>query len=96
MAPLQLKAETLAPDRNFCPLYQFEKNPTLCELESLLMKFSKKMCTSDHDDGDNVGGGDSGSDDCIAPLSRKVYGLKVLNLDFSELQSSKYTLGLQF
>ena len=65
------------------------------------MKFSKKMCTSDHDDGDNVGGGDdgggdSGSDDCIAPLSRKVYGLKVLNLDFSELQSSKYTLGLYF
>ena len=60
------------------------------------MKFSKKMCTSDHDDGDNVGGGDSGSDDCIAPLSRKVYGLEVLNLDFSELQSSKYTLGLQF
>ena len=65
------------------------------------MKFSKKMCTSDHDDGDNVSGGDddggdSGSDDCIAPLSRKVYGLEVLNLDFSELQSSKYTLGLQF
>ena len=60
------------------------------------MKFSKKMCTSDHDDGDNVGGGDSGSDDCIAPLSRKVYGLEVLNLDFSELHSSKYTLGLQF
>ena len=65
------------------------------------MKFSKKMWTSDHDDGDNVGGGDdgggdSGSDDCIAPLSRKVYGLEVLNLVFSELQSSKYTLGLQF
>ena len=60
------------------------------------MKFSKKMCTSDHDDGDNVGGGDSGSDDCIAPLSRKVYGLEVLNLVFSELQSSKYTLGLHF
>ena len=60
------------------------------------MKFSKKICTSDHDDGDNVGGGDSGSDDCIAPLSRKVYGLEVLNVDFSELQSSKYTLGLQF
>ena len=60
------------------------------------MKFSKKMCTSDHDDGDNVGGGDSVTDDCIAPLSRKVYGLKVLNLDFSELQSSKYTLGLHF
>ena len=56
------------------------------------MKFSKKMCTTDHDDG----GGDSGSDDCIAPLSRKVYGLEVLNLVFSELQSSKYTLGLQF
>ena len=59
------------------------------------------MWTSDHDDGDNVGGGDdgggdSGSDDCIAPLSRKVYGLEVLNLVFSELQSSKYTLGLQF
>ena len=60
------------------------------------MNFSKKMWTSDHDDGDNVGGGDSGSDGCIAPLSRKVYGLEVLNLDFSELQSSKYTLGLQF
>ena len=65
------------------------------------MKFSKKMCTTDHDDSDNVGGGDddggnTGSDDCIAPLSRKVYGLEVLNLDFSELQSSKYTLGLQF
>ena len=65
-------------------------------LESLLMKFSKKMCTSDHDDGDNVGGGDSGSDDCIAPLSRKVYGLEVLNLGFSELQNSQYTLGLHF
>ena len=61
------------------------------------MKFSKKMCTTDHDDSDNVGGGDDdGGDDCIAPLSRKVYGLEVLNLDFSELQSSKYTLGLQF
>ena len=66
------------------------------------MKFSKKRCTSDHDDGDNVVGGDdddggnSGSDDCIAPLSRKVYGLEVLNLVFSELQSSKYTLGLYF
>ena len=58
LSPLQLKAETLAPDGNFCPLYQFEKHPTLCELESLLMKFSKKMCTSDHDDGYNVGGGD--------------------------------------
>ena len=56
------------------------------------MKFSKKMCTTDHDDSDNVGGGD----DCIAPLSRKVYGLEVLNLVFSELQSSKYTLGLYF
>ena len=57
--------------------------------------------TSDDEDCDNVGGGDdgggdSGSDDCIAPLSRKVYGLEVLNLVFSELQSSKYTLGLQF
>ena len=69
-----------------------KKHPTLCELEWLLMKFSKKMCTTDHDDSDNVGGGD----DCIAPLSRKVYGLEVLNLVFSELQSSKYTLGLYF
>ena len=61
------------------------------------MKFSKKMCTTDHDDSDNVGGGDDdGGDDCIAPLSRKEYGLEVLNLDFSELQSSKYTLGLYF
>ena len=58
------------------------------------MKFSKKMWTTDHD---NVGGGDDdGGDDCIAPLSRKVYGLEVLNLDFSGLQGSKYTLGLQF
>ena len=65
------------------------------------MKFSNKMCTSDHEDCDNDGGGDdddgnTDSDDCIAPLSRKVYGLEVLNLDFSELQSSKYTLGLHF
>ena len=74
-----------------------KKHPTLCELEWLLMKFSKKMCTTDHDDSDNVGGGDDdGGDDCIATLSRKVYGLEVLNLVFSELQSSKYTLGLQF
>ena len=29
------------------------------------MKFSKKMWTSDHDDGDNVGGGDDGGGDNV-------------------------------